>query len=103
MLASGMVEYTEPNYIYKHNATLNNPYVTSSTISTQLWGMYSQTATGGGKANQYGIRATTVWQNDKSNCSSIYIGIINEGVMFTHPNLAVNVGTNPGEIPNTGI
>ncbi len=52
ILASGTVEYAEPNYIYKHNAMSNNPCMTSSMISTQLWVMYSQTATGGGKANQ---------------------------------------------------
>ncbi len=103
ILASGTVEYAEPNYIYKHDATSNDPYVTSSTISTQLWGMYSQTTTGGGKANQSGIGVTTAWQNNKTDCSSIYVGIINKGVVLTHPDLVVNAGTNPGEISNNGI
>jgi hypothetical protein len=57
MLASGMVKHAEPNYIYKHDATSNDPYVTGK----NLWEMYSSTATGGGRANQYGIGATTAW------------------------------------------
>jgi hypothetical protein len=69
----------------------------------QLWGMYSPTATGGGLANQYGIWATTAWLNGKTDCISVYIGINNEGVMFTHEDLAANAGTNTGEIAGDGI
>jgi hypothetical protein len=97
MIATGTVEYAEPNYVLRHDAISNDPSVGS------LWGMFGPTATGGGAANQYGIGATTAWQNDKTDCSAVYVGIIDEGYMFTHPDLAANVGTNPGEIPNNGI
>jgi subtilisin family serine protease len=99
MLASGTVEYAEPNYIVRHAATSNDPYSTGGS----LWGMSSPTATGGGITNQFGIGATTAWQNDKTDCSAVYVGIIDEGVMFTHPDLAANAGTNPGEIAGDGI
>ena len=99
MLASGTVEYAEPNYIVQHAAMSNDPYSTGGS----LWGMFSPTATGGGTANQFGIGATTAWQNDKTDCSAVYVGIIDEGVMFSHPDLAANAGTNPGEIPGDGI
>ncbi|KAL3763625.1 hypothetical protein ACHAW5_001047 [Stephanodiscus triporus] len=64
--------------------------------------MYSATATGGGNKNQYGSWATTAWASDKTNCSSVYIGLIDSGYMLTHEDLAANVGVNPGEIPNNG-
>jgi subtilisin family serine protease len=99
MLASGTVEYAEPNYIYKHDATSNDPYSTSGS----LWGMFSPTPTGGGGANQYGIGATTAWAKDKTDCSNVYVGIIDEGYMFTHADLAANAGKNPGEIAGDGI
>ncbi len=103
MLASGTVEYAEPNYIIQHTATSNDPRVTTTVTSDQLWGMLSPTATGGGGANEFGIGATTAWQNGKTDCSAVYVGIIDEGVMFTHADLAANAGTNPYEIANNGI
>jgi subtilisin family serine protease len=35
--------------------------------------------------------------------SSVYVGVIDEGVMISHPDLAANIGTNPGEIAGDGI
>ncbi len=55
MLQSEAVEYAEPNHIYTHDATSDDPYVTDG----MLWGMCSSTATDGGVANQFGIGATT--------------------------------------------
>ncbi len=48
----------------------------------------SSTAKGGGHANRYGIGAMTAWQNGNANCSTVYIGIIDEGIMFDHKDLA---------------
>ena len=97
------VDFAEPNWVYQHQATSNDPYVTTNTASSQLWGMYSATALAGGKANIFGIGATTAWNANKTNCSNVYIGIIDEGYMFTHEDLAANAGTNPGEIAGNGI
>jgi hypothetical protein len=33
----------------------------------------------------------------------VYIGIIDEGYMYTHSELSANVGVNPGEIAGNGI
>jgi subtilisin family serine protease len=104
MLASGTVEYAEPNWIYTHQLDSNDPYVTGGS----LWGMASSAKTGGGTANQYGIGATTVWANststsNKTDCSSVYIGIIDEGFMPNHEDLTPNVGVNPGEISGNRI
>ena len=95
------VDFAEPNWIYQHQATSNDPYVTAN--SSNLWGMYSPTALAGGKVNQFGIGATTAWNNNKQNCTGVVIGIIDEGYMYTHEDLAANAGVNPGEIPGNGI
>lgn len=83
------VEYAEPNWVYHHEVVSNDPYVTSG----QLWGMNTG----------FGSQAVTAWANNKTNCSGVYIGIIDEGYMYTHEDLAGNVGTNPGEIAGNGI
>ena len=88
MLASGTVEYAEPNWIYTHQATSNDPYVTNGS----LWGM----------TGSFGSGASVAWTNNKTNCGSVYVGIIDEGYMFTHEDIAANAGTNPGEIAGNG-
>jgi hypothetical protein len=83
------VEFVEPNWIYQHQATSNDPYYTNGS----LWGMYGD---GTSPANLYGSQAGEVWTNlGKTDCSSVYVGIIDEGIMFTHTDLAGNVWTNP--------
>ncbi len=83
------VEYAEPNWVYHHEAVSNDPYVTNGS----LWGM----GTG------FGTQAVTAWANNHTNCSSVYVGIIDEGYMYTHADLAANAGVNPGEIAGNGI
>ncbi len=84
MLASGTVEYAEPNWIYTHEATSNDTYVTNGS----LWGM----------TGEFGSGASVAWTNNKTDCSSIVVGIIDEGYMYTHTDLAANASTNPGEV-----
>jgi subtilisin family serine protease len=90
------VEYAEPNYIYEHTAISNDPYYTNGS----LWGMYGASTS---PANQYGSHAAVAWANNKIGSSTVYIGIIDEGYMYTHEDLAANAGTNPGEIAGNGI
>ncbi len=90
------IEYAEPNYIYQHNATSNDIYFTNGS----LWGMYGGSTF---PANQYGTGAATAWANGKTGSSTVYIGIIDEGYMYSHPDLAANAGVNPGEIAGNGV
>lgn len=83
------VEFVEPNWQYQHAAVSNDPYVTNGT----LWGMTSSV----------GSKASTAWANNKTDCSSVYVGVIDEGYMYSHSDLAANVGTNPGEIAGNGV
>ena len=86
------VEYAEPNWIYEHFATSNDPYFTNNS----LWGM----SAGG---NQFGSQAASTWAANKLGSSSVYVGIIDEGYMYNHEDLAANAGVNPGEIAGNGV
>lgn len=91
-----LVEFAEPNWIYEHQATSNDTYYTGG----NLWGMYGDATS---PANQFGSQAGEAWAAGKTNCSSVYIGIIDEGYMYTHEDLAANAGTNPGETAGNGV
>jgi len=90
------VEYAEPNYLYQHNATSNDTYYTNGS----LWGMYG---TSSSPVNTYGSQAAVAWAAGKTNCSAVVVGIIDEGYMYAHEDLAANAGTNPGEIAGNGV
>jgi subtilisin family serine protease len=85
------VEYAEPNWIYEHFVTSNDTYFTNNS----LWGMSAA-------GNQFGSQAATAWDNNKTGSATVYIGIIDEGYMYTHEDLAANAGVNPGEIAGNG-
>lgn len=90
------VEFAEPNWIYFHDAVSNDTYYTNGS----LWGMYGDDTS---PANQYGSQAGEAWAADNTDCGTVYVGIIDEGYMYTHEDLAANAGKNPGEIPGNGI
>ena len=90
------VEYAEPNWIYRHDATSNDPYFTNGS----LWGMYGDITS---PSNVYGSHAAVAWAANHNDCSSVYVGIIDEGYMYTHEDLAANAATNPGEIAGNGV
>ena len=83
----GSVEFVEPNWIYQHQFTSNDPYYTNGS----LWGMYGDVTS---PANIYGSQAGEAWVK-KTDCPGVYVGIIDEGVMWSHEDLAGNVWTNP--------
>ena len=93
--ASPSVEYAEPNWIYQHSAVSNDTYFTNGS----LWGMYGDASS---PANEYGSQAAEAWSRGSTNCSAVYVGIIDEGYMYTHEDLAANAATNPGEIAGNG-
>jgi subtilisin family serine protease len=89
------VEYAEPNYLYNHNATSNDTYYTNGS----LWGMYGEVPS---PKNQYGSHAADAWARGNTGSTDVYIGIIDEGYMYNHEDLAANAGTNPGETAGNG-
>lgn len=90
------VEYAEPNYIYQHFSTSNVTYFTNGS----LWGMYGDATS---PANQFGSQAGEAWALGHTGSSAVYVGIIDEGYMYTHEDLAANAGKNPGEIEGNGV
>ncbi|HVF34738.1 MAG TPA: S8 family serine peptidase [Candidatus Saccharimonadia bacterium] len=90
------VEFAEPNWAYFHAAASNDTYY----MNGSLFGMYGDATS---PANQYGSQAGEAWAAGKTDCSSVYVGIIDEGYMYSHPDLAANAATVPGEIAGNGI
>lgn len=82
------VRYAEPNWIYTTDATADDPLYTGGS----LWGTYGATTT---PANVYGSGAGTAWTAGNTGSGDIYVGVIDEGIDYNHPDLAANVWTNP--------
>lgn len=93
--ADPAVAFAEPNWIYTHTATSNDPYYTNGS----LWGMYGD---GTSPANQYGSQAGEAWAAGNTGSHSVVVGVIDEGLFFQHTDLAANLG-NPGETAGDGI
>lgn len=88
------VEYVEPNYIYRASGTPNDPQF------NDLWGMHNTGQTGG--TSDADIDAPEAW-DIQTGADTTLIAVIDTGVDYNHPDLAANIWTNPGEIPNNGI
>jgi subtilisin family serine protease len=93
--ADPAVEFAEPNWIYEHQLVSNDTYYASG----QLWGMYGPTTS---PSNQFGSQAAAAWAAGHVGSSNVYVGVIDEGIQFTHPELAANVWSNPFD-PVDGI
>lgn len=89
------VEYAEPNYIYTIDVMPNDPYY----MNGSLWGMYGASTS---PSNQYGCEAAKAWAAGHTGSGNIYVGIIDEGYMYYHEDLAANAGKNLGEIAGNG-
>jgi subtilisin family serine protease len=89
------VVFAEPNWVYSHQAVSNDAYYTNGS----LWGMYGDATS---PANQYGSQAGEAWARGRTDCSSVWVGVIDEGYMYAHEDLAANAGVNPGEVAGNG-
>jgi subtilisin family serine protease len=75
--------------VYTHGAASTDPYFTNGS----LWGMYGASTT---PANQFGSNAAAAWAAGHTGSASVFVGIIDEGIQFSHPELEGQV-RNPGE------
>lgn len=90
------VEYAEPNYIYKHSTfSTSDSYYKSG----QLWGLYSPISPLGttDPKSAYGSMANTAWSKGHKGSTSVYVGVIDEGVQFDHPDLSGQIWTNAND------
>jgi subtilisin family serine protease len=88
------VQFIEPNYIVSIVRTPNDP------LFPQLWGLNNTGQTGGLPGAD--ISATEAWETT-TGTTDVVVGIIDTGIDYTHPDLAANIYTNPGEIPGNNI
>ena len=65
------VEYAEPNYIYTHYATSNDPYFIGTVGN--LWGMCGDASS---PANKFGSQAAEAWANGKTGSSEVIVAVI---------------------------
>ncbi|HET7728682.1 MAG TPA: S8 family peptidase [Usitatibacter sp.] len=93
--ADPAVEFAEPNWVYTRDATSNDPYFTGG----QLWGMYGDASS---PANAFGSQAAEAWARGNTCGADVYVGVIDEGLMTSHDDLAANVWTNPFD-PVNGV
>src|SRR3954462_5013717 len=87
------VEFAEPNWIYTHEASANDTYY----LQGYLWGLYGATSN---PRNGFGSEAATAWAGGSTGSKNVYIGIIDEGIQTTHPDLRDNAWTNPFDPPD---
>ena len=82
------VQYAEPNYILKADATPNDPrFLSNEQYALALMG------------------APQAWdtKTGSTGAGRVVIGVIDQGIDFNHQDLNANIWTNPGEIPGNGI
>jgi len=92
--ADPRVLYVEPNYEVHADRTPNDP------LFPRMWGLANSGQTGGIAGAD--IHASSAWDVFTGD-STLRIGAIDTGVDYLHPDLAANIWTNPGEIPDNGI
>jgi len=86
--ANPNVRFAEPDYLRAHTVTSNDPYYTGA----NLWGMYGDATS---PANAWGSQAGEAWASGFIGSSQVYVGVIDEGINISHPDLAANIWSNP--------
>lgn len=89
------VVYAEPDYIVHPAAVANDPYLTDGS----LWGMAGEQSS---PTNPYGSHAAAAWGRGVTGSHDVVVGIVDEGIDISHPDLAANIWTNPFD-PVDGI
>src|SRR5215211_1476382 len=92
--ADPAVAYAERNWRLTKLAVANDTYFADG----RLWGMYGDgNPSYDGPQNAYGSQAAEAWAQGSTGSANVAVGVIDEGIMHTHPDLDGNVWTNPGD------
>ncbi len=87
------VEAVVPDTIMRISATPND-------LDSRMWGLNNTGQDGGSPGAD--IDAVEAWDT-VTDASNLIVAVIDTGIDYTHPDLAANMWTNPGEIPGNGI
>ncbi|PWR71609.1 S8 family serine peptidase [Methanospirillum lacunae] len=113
---SSYVAYAEPNYVIQLSLP-SEPELPNNTTAesfsaesvsgapndprfSEQWALSNTGQTGGTSGADIG--ALSAW-SVTTGSDSIVVAVIDTGVDYTHPDLAANIWTNPGEIAGNGI
>jgi subtilisin family serine protease len=92
----------DPNWWVK--PSFNDPFYASG---NRLWGTYSDDLGSSvgppGTTNPFGSGAERAWAASIWGNSNVVIGVIDEGIQVTHPDLLPNIWVNPNEIAGDGL
>lgn len=83
------IEYAEPNAYYQPQRVPNDPQF------PQQWHLDDP-------VNNADINAPQAWDL-QTGSRNVIVALLDTGIDYTHPDLAANVWTNPGEIPDNNI
>ncbi len=95
------IAIAEPNYLRKLGASIKP----DDPEFPKLWGLKNngQTLNFTAGTPAVDIRFTEAWRLARPDAAEVIIGILDSGVDISHPDLAANIWTHPGEIPADGI
>jgi subtilisin family serine protease len=96
LFTSGLVDWAEPNFVQE----LKKDFIPNDPLFSRQWHLRN-TGQGGGTANA-DAHLAGAWDAQKGS-RDITIAVIDDGVQLSHPDLAANIYTNPGEIPGNGV
>ena len=93
------VESVEPNYLRWVTSVPNDA------LFTNLWGLQNNGQLVNGVTGTAGAdtRFIAAWGLARPSTNPVVVAVIDTGVDYTHPDLAGNMWTNPGEIPGNGL
>ena len=89
------VAFAEPNWLCTAESVSNDTYYTGGS----QWGAYGDdlpSAVGPATTTDaFGTQAEKAWAAGQVGSRSVYVGIVDEGAQFAHPDLSANIWTNP--------
>jgi subtilisin family serine protease len=94
------VDVVEPNYLRWVYSSVPN-----DALFSQLWGLQNTGQSVNGTAGTAGddIRFVSAWSMAQTSATPVVVAVVDTGVDYTHPDLAPNMWTNPGESPANSV